>query len=413
MSPEAYESVKKTLDGRGVVTLMCDPDPEHLSLVDRGANGRRVTVAKADELGGALDPGETVLDLRQPNGTAPGFWGKLWSGLFGSVMKRLSPAAPEPTKKGDDPTSFDAAVAVTNLRRGLWDGTDSLISVIWNIFEDEAITDKIGAIRVSLDQFKDYVIGLATMSQVAKLDDAEIRTAVAKAARICVQKEGKVLSKSNRTLLQNAIDALQALMAAAEPTTAQKAETATEPAEEAPVLKPADIQILADNAAVSAVKAAKAAGITDVSKLAEIGSRASTEVFKMAVSGVPQPGMPQNALAEQRAQAGGENGSMGAPEAMFGAQINSLSDRVSKLAELLEGKVAADGKVEQPGVVHVLKGIAQRTADQDARVKKLEGTPAQPRGGAEQPAPTDPGAVRTQKGAAAAWEEAPFLKFGG
>lgn len=382
MKPDKFAALPTTEDGRPVIKLMTDPEMTDgfLSLVNKGANGRRVSVVKADVPTSSPDQ-----DIVSDNGqTAAGiaWWRRLFGGLFTSKTSAT---------KSDGPTTFDAAYAVDRMRTELWRATDQLVSVIWNIMGDEETSDKPGAVRVACQQFSDHVVGLASVVQVSKVED---RAGVAKAVRELVTKEGRVLSaassgkiKAAAAALQAAIEALAALQESAG--TASKAEaqpttTVAPPEDSAMKLDPAALALVAKAAAETAITVAKGAGITDAAQLAQIGVTAQTEVFKAAVQGPPQPGLPTTVLADQRSQAGGEGGSPSAPESAVMAKLNQLGGMVAKLDEELLGKADAAGK-RTGGLVAVVEKQADVLDAVTERVSKFATTPRPSNAGGDAP----------------------------
>lgn len=111
-------------------------------------------------------------------------------------------------KASDLITTMNEAVEAQELWEQRWRIQDAFFTVMENILRDEEMdaAAKVAAFSASLDQFKELMMAWFTQYlNVAKGKPAIIE-----------RKEGRVLSKRNRDLLQQAIDALQALLAAAE-----------------------------------------------------------------------------------------------------------------------------------------------------------------------------------------------------
>ncbi len=190
--------------------------------------------------------------------------------------------------------------------------------------------------------------------------------------------------ESTRTQLEEALAALASLLERAqskpEPTT--KADPGLEDHD---MRTPEQITAIADAAATSAIKAAKAAGLTDAAKLAQVGIEAQAQVYKAAVSGPAQPAMPANELARQMGESGGMGGAMSDPHGEISAALAKVSGLATKI-EAMEGKVSAlHGKLEgdgdkDPGIMGVLERVVDGVTAMASKVAKLEGTPTAPRG---------------------------------
>lgn len=112
------------------------------------------------------------------------------------------------TKVADIVTTMAQAVREQELWEQRWRLQDALWTVVNNIVEasDMDPAEKVAALAASLDQFKELM--LAWLNQLLVITKGK--------AVVVERKEGRVLSKRNRELLQQAIEALQALLVAAE-----------------------------------------------------------------------------------------------------------------------------------------------------------------------------------------------------
>lgn len=413
MDVDRFLELPATADGRRVVTLMADPSmtaPDgtpagFLSLVDKGANLRRFQVVKAEDLAPNFDAA----------GDKPG--DQAWLGRFLEALGLGSLVAKVLGRKdAAAPLTFDAAITAERLRRTRWEATDALWDVIANVMASD-LADKPGAIGLALDQFKATVMGLVVATMAAKSEDQATVLAVLEVppdrAELAA-KAGRVISAANMGRISAARDAMAAALTAldelaaagAPPATATKADQA-DPLQEDPVkLTPAQLQATADAAAQSAIKAAKAAGVTDPAVLARVGAEASATVFKAAVMGPAQPSMPTGVLEDQIGQSGGMNGNAQDPLTLINSvlgQVASLATKVQDLTDTIKGK--GEGETREPGVLEVATKAAELAGAAAERVRKLEGTPAAPRGAGDPP-------VTARKGADAdPWGGSP-LDFG-
>lgn len=366
MNPKAFDErvPRDPADLKPVVKLMTQPDAggSFVSAVDFGANGREFVVVKSAD--GDL-------------GTRGGWFRRLIGATFAWVTK------------SDDPVTFDAAIAIPQIHEQIWQAQDALRLVIWNIVENPELPDREALIRSALDAFGQHIAQVIRPVLVAKAEDsAAIVEAVRKLAAggpggaEIASKAGRVLSGANTkvidaamTQMQEALDALTAMREAADASTATKA--GDPPADqEADVLKfdQAQVTIAAKAAAEAAVVAAKAANPNATpGELASAAAAASTEVFKAAVMGAPQPAVPSNALAAQLAGQATAPGSD--PFAAITSTLASIKATVSKLDETvtkLDAQVI--GTDEAPGVI----AVVGKHAEILETVAKRLGTPKPP-----------------------------------
>lgn len=415
MKPEQFGKLPQTPDGRPIVTLLQDPDMNggFVSLVSRGANGRRISVTKAETVARDPDPGvapgssapeqpmppravtkaddeSTTLEVvsHLGPGTNQAERGSWFFRVFAPLLGLMGVA------KADKPLTFDAAIASTKLREARWQATDALWDVIRAVLEDEATTDKVAAITVALDQFKAHVLALVAATPVSKAED---RQALAEAIKAdpgwtTVQKAGKVLSGANMAKVEAALSALAALQAELKALQAAGSPPDTASKEDDVKLDVQQLTAVAKAAADTAILVAKGAGVTDPAKLADLGVRASQEVMKAAVQGPAQPGIPTRTLEDQAAMAG-PTGSMPMPEDQLLAVINrALGNMATKgdsplgqlVAKVDALTAAVEGAGEGTGRVPGIRDVVAKQGEALTRLARIPEASAQ---GAETPVP--------------------------
>lgn len=398
MNLDRFLKLPRTADGRAVVTLMADPSmvdadgqpAGFLSLVDRGANMRRFQVVKAEDM--ARDPTDPPGTPDQPQAWLARFLNAL--GL-GSLVSKLEAKAAK--GDGSEPLTFDAAITRERLRRARWEATDALWEVIGNVMASD-LADKPGAVRLALDQFSTVVMGLVAASSVAKGQDLatvlEGLEAPAEAAELAT-KAGRVISARNRATLESAQEALAKAQAAladliALATTDTAAKAADPQEDPTMILTPAQVAALAEAAGTTAIKTAKAAGITDPAELARIGNEATALVFKNAVIGPAQAAMPTDTLARQIADSAGLSGNATDPLVAIGAalaNVATLATKVAALEKAVNGH--GEGDAREPGALELATKAAELGFAIAEKVQKLQGVPAAPRGGGDPEARTE------------------------
>lgn len=422
MDLDRFLELPETTDGRKVVTLMADPSMTDatgqpagfLSLVDKGANLRRFQVVKSADL--APHQGPTGAPGEAEHGPA-------WLVRFLDALG-LGSLAAKLARKSDAPAlTFDAAVTRERLRRARWEATDALWEVIGNVMASD-LEDKAGAVGLALSQFSATVMGLVTATMAVKAEDRPNVLAVLEDPGDgpgTTSKAGRVISARNRATLESARDALAQAVAALEDLI--KVATPSDPASKADPADPledfmnaAQLKALADQAATSAITAAKSAGITSAADLARIGSEASTQVYKAAVMGPAQPAMPTDTLAAQLAASGGMNGNAADPLAKItealgavtglATKVDALVSKVDNLDRALNGH--GEGEAREPGALELVTKSAELATATAERVAKIEGTPVAPRGSGDPERP----AVVARKGAGdehdKTWQGSPF-----
>ena len=339
MKPENFDKLGKE-DGNTVVNLLMDPDGDEesllVSLVERGANGRRIAVAKSastidegknpqnvdgdddsdddddkkEEKGDkeksakALDDAyEVELDLGQSNSEP--FYMRIFKMIQDVISTSKSGDVLQITRKSS--TDFEANLVSSKLWPMLYDATDNLFITITAIMHDGEVLNKQQAIDEALNQFMRFVS--SQFLSVPALKSEDDRARIAQVAKTMEQNR-----KSHCGVTEQ-----------------ENPATITEDAANAPEGDDMDIEKMAESAAQAAVKAAKAANpnIT-ASELVAVATSATTEVFKAAMKGPKQPSLPSDNLAKQRAMSKGENGSPKDPEKAMASTINSASTTVSK-----------------------------------------------------------------------------------
>ncbi|MGB0685822.1 MAG: hypothetical protein ACPGQD_06545 [Planctomycetota bacterium] len=419
MKPEDFDNLPQDANtGQPVIKLMADPNmtgPDaFLSLVPKGANGRKIKVRKAVEGPGAtgeiddgilLDLGQSTSEAEQTGkvGILKAIAGALGLGRF----LETNPVSGDLVIKADGPTTFQAAIAVPKLWDELWMAEDALRIVIRNVLEDDEVTDKLSAVQAATAGFAQHVNAVVAQLAMAKVSKAEaaaitvaLATGDASASKIRVERVSKA-GLPTIEIAENAgaayKDALAALRAAGTPQPAAKGVTLPiTPPEDESMIKLEEVTKAAEAAAALAIKVAKSAGITDPSELAKIGAAESGKVFKAAVMGPPQPGIPTTTLQTQITESQGTNGQPGNPMDVLMGAINAaggpqrFGSMVTKMDEIhaaLFGKGEGDDK--QAGLQEVVAKNVEATAALAERVKKMAGTPATPpASGGGQPAPT-------------------------
>jgi hypothetical protein len=388
MTPKQFGNLPTTPAGLPIVKLMEDPDltgaEAFLSLVDKGANGRRVQVRKA-----ADQELEVVADLGQvPSEEASkGVLAKIAGALgIGGWFAQVS--------KGDGPETFEAAIGVPKLWEALWNGEDALRAVVRNVLEDEdkGPADKRTLIAAALDGFKAYVLAEVdgTVALASKSEDLQ---AVALAASRLEDPRGvaiKVSKIADVGAISAVLTGLITEIGDRDATDrAAKGVTLGVPTPEGDHVKLESIKALADAASEQAIKSYRDAGITDASQLAQVGSAASAEVFKAAVAGAPQASIPANLLKDQITEAGGTQGKAGDPLAqVMGAlgQIKGLATKIDALEQAINGK--GEGADAEPGLMALASKALELSTKTAGVVSKIAGTPAPSvAGGGHEPTP--------------------------
>lgn len=455
MKPQDLDKLPRAENGAPIVTLMQDPDmglagsEGFLSLVDRGANGRRITVAKADSVtnpggsdshthaikaGSAVSgPGgadghthalssadrtgetnghthqvpataakaedmqaslEVVADLgQQPGGSS--WWRRLFGGLLGLA---------EPVAKGGPPTSFDEAVVVPAVLDHLWEGFRALEDAVFGILGDDEIADKQQAIEISVAQFGRYLSQAFSQIPVLKGEHADRGPAIAQIAqRVRAEKAASVIADVDPATIDAARSALSEASLALE--AVAKGRNTSKPAkgdDEDEDMNAEQIAKVAKAAADNAVAVAKSANPSlTPAQLQAIGVEASQAVFKAAVMGPAQPGIPTTTLQGQIAEGAGVSGNIADPMAAITGALNKITSLTAKVDKSLDnlgavlgvdlenGKtVALKDDKSNAGIAHVLAAQGSALEQLGERVAKVAGTPRPSNGGGDQPGQT-------------------------
>lgn len=405
MDADSFDKLPKTADGMPVVKVMTDPDmgdngdDGYLSLVTRGANGRRIAVAKIADNGSVPDDTElpgTTLDL----GQAPGWmamWRQFMGGLFGTPVAK-------PTTKAA--LTFDEALVVPLVFDRVWDGFDALLDSIHSTMRDEDVGDKRAAIAAALQSYAAYVIDAFEGVPVVKGDQA---AAVRKMTdQVLAENPRGVINGADKATITAAQEAVAKVAAALAPLTGDAqpstpAPPAPTPDEDQP-MTPEQIEQVAEIAAKSARKAAqKSNPEATAAQLDEIAQSARMQVLKFAVMGPAQPGIPTTVLQDQIGESAGMSGKAKDPSAQIMSAINSVRDTVAKLAggigiDLETGDVAElneDGS--NAGLAHVVAKQGESLATVSESVRKMAGTPAAPRGSGDPSEGNPPEPERARK----------------
>lgn len=383
------DKIGRTKDGEPVITLMTDPTMTDdngnpgafVSLVGAGANLQTYQVVKSADL--AERPGEVGQSLA--DGKADSVFARFLQAVgLGSLVTKAR-------KEQAKPLTFNAAIVAERLRRARWEATDALWDVIRNILKAQDVTDKPAAISATLDQFKAHVMALVNATVAMQAGDQVV---VVKA--LALGRPGPEEPAPGTTSPgQDGPSPLDELIG--ESGTHQRtAKAAPAAATQEETVNHADIKTLAETAAVSAIKAAKAAGITDPGQLAKVGITASQEVYKAAVAGPAQPAMPTNELQRQIAEAAGSNGTASDPFSMFNqtlnqGQIRALTmklDKVDELDKALNGHGEGDDRT--PGLLEVVSKMAEGFDGFSSQVAKALNIPEAPRAATEVTTDDDP-----------------------
>ena len=393
MNADQFERIQRAADGAPIVRLMRDPggasgpdDPEGLfvSLVPKGANGRRYAVVKAD---GTEPP-------QLPAAPAESAMSRAWK-RFGELF-----AAERASKGGAE--VFDAAIYPRRVFEALNQGTDALWSAFYAILDDEAIKDKPAAMGEALDRFVAFVKREADTGKAAKAEDlAVISTAAATLAAPPTPrtpgdppavKAGKVISGANASRIRASAEAINAaaddLIALLREVGAYDEAAKAANLQEDPVkLTPEQIQAIGD----LAVKTAKAANpALTAEQLANIATSAAIKAMN------DQPGMPDGELARLMAESGAfspsanvladlESKIMGLPKMQaMKAELERLAAENKALKADVHGKPAtksADGAdvAAEPGVADIARKALEVAT---ALGRRAAGIPDRPAGNA-------------------------------
>lgn len=395
MSPEQFDALAATKfgsrlpDGSPVISLMGDPagaggpnDDTDLfvSVVPRGANGLRWAAIKADT-GIPTTPAAKGASLPV----------RAWR----SLVSFLGSEGANATAKGDDPTTFEAALYPRKMMTAMWDGQDALHTAIRGILEDEATTDKLGAIGKALDGFKAYVLEAAKPVVAAKAEDLPVIAAAAVAigdpssGDPLAAKIGKVISKRNAGRIRgagkavaSALAELQALLdetGNAEDPEEDDADKAAKAATEDPMKLATAIKI-----ATLTCKAAdpKASDAVIAERAAEVAAKMMAD--PAVKEDVGEPAADFARLWGESGMSQGAGGAPSLPDAVLAAlmklpAMKSFADRLTALEAAVNGTPAtkaADGAdvPADPGI----RELAEKAIELSIANAKALGIPSAP-----------------------------------
>lgn len=398
MKAKKFDALPKTDAGLPVVTLMSNPDLSpssegFLSAVNKGANGRTIRVVKSEEMpepvakAEDLQPElEVTLDLGQTT-TDQSFFRKLFGGFFASPPQNMTGTSMGVSK---DAISFDAAVAVPKLFDRLWDGYLALEQSIGSIMHDEEIRDKQAAVETVLTQYTRFVS--AALDVVPVMKTAQAKKSAEVMAEIWPTVRHESTMKADGATIAAARDALTAAGTAIDALVAvDKSEAPA--ATEDDVMEGKALDALATQAANTAMQVAKSVDPSaTATQLIAVGVAAAGNVYKAAVSGPSQPGIPTTALQQQLSESKGMTGSPKDPFGQFTKAINGLTSLTSKTHKALTGDLDDAGNLVEggdPGLIAVVKAQGDALEKMGQRVNKMAGTPGPSRviggGGAKVP----------------------------
>lgn len=355
MRPEDFDKLAKNEDGRAILTLMTAPDMTdgYLSVVAAGANGRTFEVCKADvPVGGTPPAVRSTAEAEDPE-RARSFFDSIFGPIFRMTARKGEKAQKE--------TAFEVRLVMPEMWEKLYDAENALHNAIYDVLCNVLITNKRAAIKVALEQYGAYIgtifdsLPVLSSEQAAELADV-VKAENAKAEK--VTKAGRKISRANAEKLKAAHVALSELIAIADEGSGAAGED-----------EEMDIEKMAQAAAESAVKVAKAAGLTGAA-LVQAATDAYVAVVKAAVQGVPQPAMPSGAVPAQIAQA--QSGDMAAkdPVSVFQAAIDGAKAEAAVVRKMAEQN-AAD-------ITSVLGHLKTLTT----AVQKMSAVPAAPQANA-------------------------------
>lgn len=166
---------------------MRDMDISFISLVKKGANKQKIQIYKADNW-----PETQPQEQEEMKG-------------FFNVLKSFFSGKEPVAKENKAPTDFATIIANRDLNENLSTARRTLSDAIYNILNDEAITDKKTQIGTQIDAFKAYVLG--------ELD----RVGIKKAAelletKIEIVKAGKKISTARLDSIKTTIQQLQGIV---------------------------------------------------------------------------------------------------------------------------------------------------------------------------------------------------------
>ena len=334
----ADEAAKKlrTKDGLPVLGLLTNPHGGadgkgmFVSLVEEGANLVDFTTVRSVGIDQAALEGSTY----QNGGAGPNarWWERFldwrsWLGSDGAPVARS--------------TDFNAEFAAGEFNNAMWRGWYVLEGLIYDVLQAPDIGDKRKTIALFIDQFRDMLISKlpANITTEETIELARIARSQVEVAK----RAGKVISAANMDKLLKARAAIKDLDATigsvidaggGGTSDATTARAAGDPAagQEATVLDTAAVKAAALAASDTAIQIHRQINpAATPGELMKVGQDAAAAVFRAAVMGPPQPGMPTNAFEAQAAQYG---------------QLGNASDPTSQAISKLAGELTARFKGE-------------------------------------------------------------------
>jgi hypothetical protein len=199
---------------------LTDLEITRVSLVDKGANARRLAVLKRDEEGSMTDPIAAAIAKADPQEARVGVFAWLRKAL-GLDVSPIAKAA-----------TFAEVVAGQQLSDALYDSWYTLQDVLWGAIYayDEngqalSIDAKTALVAQDLDEFKSYLLAQMASVTVAKSDPGSPDQ---RAIAALVRKLGKKISGSRLERLNAAAEALNSVLAEVAEVVDEAAETAEE-----------------------------------------------------------------------------------------------------------------------------------------------------------------------------------------
>lgn len=389
MNTAQAKALPKTADGRLVVTMMTAPDGDSsfVSLVNKGANQRRILARKMEVIGEPGSPPVAPLDAgfttsEAGPGATPGANPNWFLNMFRAIFARSSVSkigGPVAARKYEEAVTFDAALAPVIVRDEMWKGFDALRESLYSILEDATVKDKAGKFGETLAQFSGWLLAVVDRIPAAKALDV-----ARELKREGVAKEGRVLSTASTAKVVAAVEALAAAGVALQALLESATPVAKIENVEAEV-NPTQILAIAAGAQTEAIRVRKELSpASTVPELEAVGAAAYDRVLK-AYGGPAQPGMTPEAFAmQQRMQP--DNGNAPDPLAKFNAALASLGTlvakvdgiaaTVAKMDEALNGKAAVGDVKATIGTLAVVAKQGEAIAKIVETVSKAMDLPA-------------------------------------
>jgi hypothetical protein len=179
-----------------VANKLSDLQVNEVSLVKSGAIGEKFTIIKS------ADPVSTIPENQNVEKT----------GLLGEIKKAITGFFDKISKKKSF-TNFKDAIAEKEVKNTFYEAFWILDDIVWNIFNDDLIIDKVSAVAAAITDFKEYIIAqLSTDSGVTKMK--EVQKSYRELQK--VEKVGKKVSSARLAQLKNVIDIVSSIVSDAE-----------------------------------------------------------------------------------------------------------------------------------------------------------------------------------------------------